>query len=123
MSYNISHSAYIGSGRLTITKRALRKLLEDYEDDLAEGNFLHVLHGKIKGYGDEEEIVVENFWWYGEYSGHSYRDILPKILSFTKGTADILFVWEGGNDFSGLHVENGVCQERKVEVSLTELPR
>jgi hypothetical protein len=110
MSYNIDSSEY-ARGKLTITASAARKLKAKYGDDLPEGNFLWEIPDDAEGIQ-----VIENPWWYGGGSGHTYDDILPEILKHTKGAATITFTWEGGDSHTALCVEDGVVSKKKAKV-------
>lgn len=76
--------------------------------------------GLRPGNASLEEVEIQDLGWYGEWSGRSYRDVLPKVLAKTKGAADLLFVWEGGDSFTGLRVKDGVVVEKRVVIRLEE---
>lgn len=118
MSYNVSHSEYL-SGKLFITREAARRLKIKLVEDLAEGNFLSEL--ELEGEG-RDPLPIENLWWYGEWSGHGYESALAEILRETTGEAVILFIWEGGDDTTALHVKDGVVTKKKPKVTVEDLP-
>lgn len=55
--------------------------------------------------------------WYGEFSGNGL-DALVDLLGQTYGSADLLLCWEGGDDYSGLRVVDGVVTKHKIVMSL-----
>lgn len=114
MSYNISHSEYI-KGELWIDAQKARELYLQFEDDLPEGNFFDHLDIMVEGDGD---TLIDRFWWYGEHSGHAYESCLFEILKHTKGHAQLLFVWEGGDSRTAVEVKDGLVTKRKIKTSL-----
>jgi hypothetical protein len=62
---------------------------------------------------------LPRFFWYGERSGNAYHDgTLEKFVGLTEGDADVIFVWEGGNGFTGLRIRNGTMKECDVVMTL-----
>ena len=117
MSYNIDSSEYL-KGKLRILKKTARDLYEKYQDEMAEINFLDT---KVFNGPDDldKEIDIDKLWWYGEGSGYSY-EALKDILTHTKGKADILFTWEGGDSHTGLRVTNGKVKEMAIKIGLSD---
>ena len=113
MSYNIDHSEYI-KGKLSIKRKQAQIVLEEYGQDLPEGNFLDELDLSNK-LPDDELLPIAKFWWYGEGSGYAYEDILPKIVPHLKGTASIHFIWEGGDSQTAIEIKNGKMTKKKVK--------
>lgn len=117
MSYNIDHSEYL-KGKLSIKRKQARILLKD-RDELPEGNFLDELDLGSE-LPDDELLPIENFWWYGEGSGHAYEDILPKIVPHLEGTASIHFIWEGGDSQTAIEIKNGKMTKKKVKTVMED---
>ncbi len=59
-----------------------------------------------------------SFWWNGERSGSCYHVLLEQVLPKFTGRADMLVCWEGGNDYEGLRVVDGVVTEHEVIFAL-----
>lgn len=108
MSCNVLSSDYLGAGRLRMDYALSRRLVKRYELVLPEVSF-------FAGMGSDGE--VKEFHWYGEGSGHTYDDLLPKLLGKTLGEAVLLFHWEGGEQ-SALVVKDGVVKAGKVVISV-----
>lgn len=117
MSYNISSSEYI-SGKLTLGILDFYSLKELYKNELPEGSFLNDYNSKYILNFLDSEVEINQFWWYGEGSRYSLGILKDKILPLTRGEADILFVWEGGESFSGLRVKDGLVTEKVVRFEL-----
>lgn len=114
MSYNID-SVQIVTGFLTIESSLARKFAKDkgkYEmSQVPEDNFLDdVLI-------DDGEIKIDNPEWSGEGSGRSF-DLFKEVLGLTKGTADLVLTWEGGDSITGLRITDGLVEEKKVRMVL-----
>ncbi len=120
MSYNIDHSEYIGNGTLRISREDRDKLIEELGDEgLPEGNFLTYPECLIRcedSSEDEFEIIMP--WWYGSWSGNSFETLETKILTKTRGTADLIFIWEGGDSITGLRVTDGKVEDMTVKYVL-----
>lgn len=114
MSYNISHTEYV-NGVLSIDRKTAIRLKSEYPY-IAESNFLD---GVFENDLLDGDVQISNPWWCGEFSGNSYG-ALKEILSFTKGTATILLVWEGGDNKTALKVKNGKVTEAKVKMVIEE---
>lgn len=112
MSYNIDTCEYLGEGRLTITGENLVFLKSGIEER-AEVNFIDELDPEAK------LQIIERPWWYGEGSGNNF-DSLKAALSYTRGTAELLLCWEGGDSYGGLRVVNGVVTAHKIVHALGE---
>ena len=113
MSYNITHTEYLGRGRLSIRRSEAARFRKRYKDLLPETNFLDDIE-EGRGFFEIEEPL-----WCGEGSGMAY-DLLPEILACTEGKALILFVWEGGDSQTGLEVKDGVVRTRGVKVEMED---
>lgn len=121
MSYNVDHAEYIGEGRLTISRSDREGLLAVHEDELCECNFIDPYNEEccLVAGDDPDTWIIKRPWWYGEGSGRGVADVLVKhILPLTKGHAQILLVWEGGDSITGLEVTDGVVVEREVIFTL-----
>ena len=66
---------------------------------------------------DDGRLEIVQFWWSGEAQEEEPR-FLKRDPPRTKGTADILFTWEGGDSFSGLRVIDGRVIECDVVQAL-----
>ena len=113
MSYNADTSRYL-SGHLFITKGAVRKFLTDLGDDLPSNCFLRQINHDDPHLCDP--VLIKNFSWSGEWSGHSFETSLRKVLAETIGEAVLLFIWEGGDSMSALHVKDGVVTEKTPRI-------
>lgn len=79
----------------------------------AEGCFFDEL--RIEG----DRAYLTNFWWYGEASGSTYRNVLiKKIAPHIMGHVEVVFTWEGGNPLTGLIICDGVVTECDVVTRL-----
>lgn len=64
-------------------------------------------------------VPITNMWWSGDGSGESVAcGAWVKFLGFTRGKADIVLVWEGGESMTGYRVENGKVTEHDVVLTL-----
>lgn len=125
MSTKITTIEYIGPGRLTITAEAIGQARMKL---LAKGfgtrlipleSFLHTsLHLMSDRHGG---YTIRNIGWTGDNA--DWLEHLATALSFTRGIADLLLVWDGAKSmepFVGLRVEDGVVTKRAVVMSLAE---
>jgi hypothetical protein len=119
MSYNVDSVDYIpGTGPLTIhkdviTEEKARSIdgrpecsfidYEDARDDLSVGGMWSIRYP----------------WWFGEGSGRTTEE-LERILSRTKGDADLILCWECGDSYTGYRVRDGKVTRHKVIMSLGE---
>ena len=116
MSYNITRSLYI-SGRLTIDKWAAVSLLRLYLHRLPENSFLQQLDLD----GDAgEALPIEHPSWSGAGSGATYHDALRYALEHTSGEAVLGYVWEGGDQFTGLHIKDGAVTDIAVALEASQ---
>lgn len=119
MSYNIDHVEYL-KGKLMITRENLAAAREAVKEDKPETNFLDdALEQFDVAGGPDDAVEIENPWWNGECSG-VFSDNFEKALSFTKGTADLIVTWEGGDSVNGLRVEDGKVTQKKVRRQLED---
>lgn len=59
--------------------------------------------------------------WSGECSGNAiYEGNLKRFFSFTRGTAEFVFYWEGGLGCEGYRVVDGKMTRHEVVMSLGE---
>ena len=108
MSTNCTHAKYIrGELRLPVAKLAEFQRLE-----LPATNFLQI-PSSDRDAGDE--VVIVKPWWCGDWSGNSFDTLRDTILPASRGSADLVFIWEGGEGFTGLRVEDGKVTEHDVE--------
>lgn len=115
MSDNISHTTYIGDGKLSMSAGNARKFLKSGHD-FAEINFLEELIIPKEAAKDDLFEIIEP-WWCGEFSEYSLEYLFEKILPKTTGSADILVVWESG-ELTGVQVRGGVVTDCDVETRL-----
>ena len=115
MSYNINTIDYL-SGELFMTdeKRGAARDIPSSSRP-PEGCFLDTYNDKDCWHND----MITALWWYGEGSGYSY-DLLKEVLALTTGCADLMIVWEGGDDITGLRVLDGDVIEYSVTHTLGE---
>ena len=116
MSYNIDHCEYLKGGPLKIKRSKAAGLREELRGRLAEGNFLDALDLSRKLH-QNEMLDITRPWWYGESSGNTYETLQEEVLTQTVGEAIILFVWEGGDSRTALHVKDGKVTEKKVKIT------
>lgn len=111
MPYNVSSSNYL-SGKLIISEQ---NVIEGRKWDLPGGNLLELDNLKI--IEPTDMFTILELWWYGEGSG-TYLDTLEAILKHTKGEADILLCFEGGDSYKGYRVKDGKVTEMDVIIRL-----
>jgi hypothetical protein len=138
MSYEID-SIEIIDGELSISREAFAAAFEEaalsneipeisvfHRDDMeiiryktkrADGKKLEVVCG-----ADCPENIIFNkdsgrdgnrVRWRGAGSGSTY-DTFKNFLSKTKGNADLVLIWEGGDSVEGLRVRDGVVTSHSV---------
>lgn len=77
------------------------------------------LAAKIGERTERAQVKLPNLWWYGEFSGTSYEDVLIKVVApYIQGEVEAVFFWEGGDSVTGLHIKNGKVTEMDVEFVL-----
>lgn len=134
MSYNVSSTITLSTS-LTITPGNAALLRR--EGVLAEGHFLddravtipklrcgndHVSPGPFcvrcgsKVEGIDVDVPISEFWWYGMGSG--YMGNLAIAASYTRGEADVVLVWEGGDSVSALKIKDGVVTDHEVSYAI-----
>jgi len=118
MSYNIDNSEVIAGGPLRMEQSARERLATEHEFELPEVNFL-TDDDCVSDVDEDGYVEITNFWWYGESSENSYELLIDTILPRTKGSADIVFTWEGGDSHTAVQVRDGVVTQRDVKFSLT----
>jgi hypothetical protein len=114
MSYNIDSTEYLSGGPLRIHQDVVDMANSELEYRLPEGCFIFDLGGPPNTWHD-----ITHPSWVGEGSGNE-EDTFKYLLSQTKGSADILLTWEGGDSFSGLRVVDGTVTEHRVVHMLGE---
>lgn len=125
MSYNVDTTDYL-SGSLTMTVAECRRLASKYDGDLPECCFLDLDEDEGDGLADHNIIEISApDMWSGSGSGRALIDkpgrlspMAAEIFAATRGEADILFTWEGGDSFTGLRVRDGVVTFHEVEMKL-----
>lgn len=119
MSYNIDTIRYIRGG-LTIAPAEAAVAREEFRDELPEDTFLDDVlrrHGKTGG----DPVPIERPAFRGEASGYGFAaGVFHKLLGRTKGEAELLVVWEGGDSIAGYRVRDGRVTEHAVAFSLGE---
>jgi hypothetical protein len=114
LSYNIDTHVLV-SGNLTLTGAQIRAFLEE-GDRLPED--CHLLDFDAEDLDPEKTYDFEPSWR-ASGSGWSYEDVLlKKVLPATRGSADIIYTWEGGDSFTGIRVVDGVVTRHEVEMVL-----
>lgn len=109
MSYNCDGAEYL-SGKLYIDRATGQKLIEEHGDDLPESSLLDYVAQK----GADDCVEIKNPSWCGSGSNYHYPKLFIKILEHTKGTADIMLTWEGGDSFVGFRVIDGKVTQHEV---------
>lgn len=118
MSYNCTGAEYI-KGKLYIERDIGIRLLEEMSDNLPESNLLDCLC--VRDPSSLSELVeIKNPTWCDTGSNYNYPEDFVKVLSHTKGKADIVLTWEGGDSLSGFRVEDGKVTQREVVMALGE---
>ena len=139
MSYNVSSTVTL-SCSLTITPE--KAALLRHEGVLPECHFLdsEVVHlpklrcanghksagpfcvrcgAKMEGMN--VDLPISEFWWYGVGSG--YMGNLALAASYTKGEAEVILVWEGGDSISAIKIKEGIVTEHEVAYAIGALGR
>lgn len=115
MSYNIDTHHVVAGGPLTLTGRQIVGLRAAHEDEFPEDCLFYDLPDEVEMDG----VYEIDPSWRAMGSGNSFDDIfLAKILPETKGSADIVYTWEGGDSFSGIRVCDGVVTKHEVLMTL-----
>ncbi len=126
MSYNIDSCDMLANDNLRMSIGRLRELSIQLEDHLPEDNFLASLNKEVTkriaahrlDYHDNVELPIDRLTWRGEGSGHSFNILIEKIVPHLFGSADVVFIWEGGDSITGLRIVNGVATTHEVIKSL-----
>lgn len=125
MSYNIDSCEMLTNENLRITTGDVRRILIQLEEDFPEDNFFIDLEKRIKklvksgeSLNDEAELPIKKLTWAGEGSGYLFKTFLEKVVPFLRGSADVIFIWEGGDSISGLRIVDGVATKHEVIKSL-----
>ena len=123
MGTKITTIEYIGPGRLTITAEAIGQArmkmltMAGGIKIIPEDSFLNThVHLTSDGHG---QYKICDVGWTGQNA--DWLEHLATALSFTRGSADLLLVWDGAKSmepFVGLRVEDGVVTKREVVMSL-----
>jgi hypothetical protein len=119
MSYNVDSTQMLDGADLWIHPDDLARFFNEQEvsceglREMADGYGLHP-EPSPAGLLQFKEIP---FW--GESSGRDI-DVFFSLLELTKGSADLLLCWEGGDDYSGYRVQNGTVVAHKVVFALGE---
>lgn len=125
MGTKITTIDYIGPGRLTITAEAIgqarMKLLTmaGAIKTIPEDSFINTHVGLVDN--QRGAYIIGSVGWTGQNA--DWLEHLATALSFTRGSADLLLVWDGGKSmepFVGLRVEDGIVTKRAVVMSLAE---
>jgi hypothetical protein len=118
MSYNITSCQIAASKGFCITVAAYKALQAELADseELPETNILDDGWLKYGATVKDGKIYPKSFWW----SGNDYHQRLlqEKVLPAFHGTTDLVFVWEGGDSFTGLRYARGMSVKREVAFSL-----
>lgn len=117
MNYNIDTTIKL-SGQLFIRRPAFKKLYNKHIDYL---NISQKITFLLKTPFDEVRCKNQSLLEIrcsGTLSGSFYKNALPDILKHTTGEAEYVFIWEGGDSITGLHIKDGVVTEKGVKLSL-----
>lgn len=125
MGTKITTIEYIGPGRLTITAEAIGqarvKLQRVGSRTIPEGCFIDDTALCLTTHPSNGAYTIMQLEWAGDSA--TWLKHLATALSFTRGSADLLLVWDGGKSmepFVGLRVEDGAVTKRVVVMSLGE---
>ena len=120
MSYNVSHSEIV-SGVFTIPSCRVRELRDNLKC-CAESNIYDQIEEnyRVDVRTDGNTVFDKStFWWNGSGSGD--LDPLKEFLSLGKGPVDIVLIYEGGDSFLGLRVDEfGNVTEHDVKMVLCD---
>ncbi len=110
MSYNISSIRILKSENFGITEEAF-----------ADVNRVQAPESWPRTVAElQQRLATGRFPWCGEASGY-WSDVLTLfVLPKFTGSAELLLIWEGGDDLQGARITNGVVTMHKVETTLTE---
>jgi hypothetical protein len=126
MSYNVDHAEIIYNNNFRMSVRswnAFEKQADKYELEVPE---IHPFDDeRFKKSDDKKDVLLHRFPWGGEGSGWATqsthgKSTLEKILAKTKGDADIVLTWEGGDSHSGVRVRDGKITWHEVVMALGE---
>lgn len=117
MSYNIDKVIKV-SGQLFMQKSIFKKLYKKNIDYLAEDNLFTTYNNEHFDKAKSKDQPPLELRCSGMSSGGFYKNALPDILKHTTGEAEYVFIWEGGDSITGLHIKNGVVTEKGVRLSL-----
>ena len=67
------------------------------------------------------DLPIREFWWYGIGSG--YMGNLALAASYTKGEAEVILVWEGGDSISAIKIKEGIVTEHEVAYAIGDSVR
>lgn len=122
MSTNITSVEMVSSDSFGLDKEVFEKLHYAYlkeKLETAECSFFDGIDNYAKLDGEFYEF--HSFSWSGTWSGNSYDFLLKEILPKFKGTADIIFTWEGGQmGESGVRITNGKVKGLNIIKTLSE---
>ncbi len=121
MSYQITATKVLIMSAQMFAKDVRELLIELKGDGRPECSFFDEM--KVDGVPDTTPISLPNFWWYGEGSGNSYETLKLKIAPRIIGHIQVVFIWEGGDSFSGLDINDGKVTECEVELSLKPIAK
>lgn len=108
MSYNTSSIRFL-DGTLTITKQKLKAFEKKMGWPIGD-----VVRCDGNHDGDPKTLRIRHI-----LSGEcTLNHDLPEFLMLTKGSADLLIVWEGGDTINGLRVVDGGVIKMDVEFLL-----
>lgn len=112
MSTNVDHVECL-SGELTISEEGKAWLAKAEQGEGPE--WFPEVGPRI---GHDDTVIMR---WSGERSGCAAEyGALEEFFAFTRGTAEFVLCWEGGEFMTGYRVVDGVMTEHHVTVSLGE---
>lgn len=122
MSYNVD-SITTPHLDATMSAQDIITLYEEYDDELAEDNFLDDMLDDAQvaiDAGDPHRLIrLPNLNWRGDSSGSLFKTTLIDIIApHIKGEVEAILCWEGGDSVTGLLIRDGKAVECEVEQRL-----
>lgn len=120
MSYNVDHVAVL-SGELEVSPEGRAWLVREDRAMVGPDAWLPESVPDLCEPASDGWAKIRHFWWSGESSGNAvYYGAFEKFIGFTRGSADIVLVWEGGDSMTGYRVSDGEMVEHNVVMTLGE---
>lgn len=123
MSYNIDAIIVLDGSELTMLAANVvslhAQLAEDHE--MPESNVLHDKLAEAQRSTNETLVNLtsgEYLHWTGEGSGHLLDVLKERVVPMTRGRAELVLIWEGGDSITGAIIADGKWIDCDVEFSL-----